>query len=209
MVDPSADKMAHQPEDEGVVVTRGGASTRQVPPDGHVSTTEAADMLGVTSSYVRQLIRNRSAGTSPQLAARHVVTNGGRELLYVNRQDVIELRNTGEVRSRRNKTGVPPLATTVDLASVSADGSTKTADQLTGQDNPPPPARDPEPNWGLELELATANARLVELQERVNVLEVLNGQLEGRYQETRARLRELARAQMQLLEGYAADQGGT
>ncbi len=201
--------MTHQLDEDGVVVVHKETAPRQVPPDGHVSTAEAADILGVTSSYVRQLIRNRSTGTTPFLTARQVVTNGGRALLYVDRQDVIELRNTGAVRSRRARTAGSPLTTSVDPAGPDADRSTTPADHETEKDQPPPPVKDLELNWGLELELASANARLGELQERVIALEALNEQLETRYQEIRARLRELARAQMQLLEGYAGDPGGS
>jgi hypothetical protein len=205
MVDPSEGKMTHQLDEDGEIMPRKGPTSGPVPPEGHVSTADAADMLGVTSSYVRTLIRNWSAGTTPCLTAKQVVTKGGRGLLYVQRQDVIELRNSGAVRSRRNRAEESLEPGTTSRTDPQAGVTTTESNSDTGQALTRPEAGVLEPNWGLELELASANARLAELQKRVNVLEVLNKQLDARYQETRARLRDLARAQMQLLEGYAGD----
>jgi hypothetical protein len=75
---------------------------RSKPPEGYISTTEAAELLGgVSASYVRRLIANAQVGERPGLKGVAEQTPGGRTLHYVRREEVEQLRNSGDVRPRR------------------------------------------------------------------------------------------------------------
>ncbi len=171
-----------------------------------MSTTEAALLLGVSNSYVRQLTRNPPDAASASLECIALTSTGGREYRYVRRSAVLELRNSGSVRTRRPKgTDVPDARSHLDDEAPSTFYEPLTQPVAIAQMSAQTPVEGQ--GWQLELELATANTRVVELTERVGALELLNRQLTKENSEIRRRLAELARAQMTLLEGYV--EGGS
>lgn len=177
---------------------------RNQPPDGWISTADAADLLGVSNSYVRQLTRNAPDRQVPNLSSTSVLSAGGREYRYVRRADVLELRNSGSIRSRRRNDNTPQNSGTGLTHGVEPTLDSAPEQRWQGTEDDAVHVVE-EQGWQLEMELATANTRVAELTERIAALELLGQQLSRENHDLRRRLGDLARAQMSLLEGYVED----
>jgi hypothetical protein len=205
---------------------------RPEPPPGYLSTSRAAELLRTSDSYVRRLAREPADDGLPVLASVVLRSDGGGEYRYVLLSDVEKFRNA---RLRRAGAGEDPGPlmehSTTDLA-TDTDGLAHAGPQPDGGDPYSPlvtelVSRDAEQSrdagttssagssvpaggdWQLELDLASANARLNEMALRVETLERLNQQLALDNKRLQRRLGELARAQMQLLDGYLVNDDRT